>query len=534
MGIVSKSRLLFHTVKYLKPSQLYYRALNRVTGKSAFHKYLRYDSNHENYSIWINVLDEEQRFINRFKPDFLLHGIITLLHECRQYGKWSYAEASHLWNFNLHYFEYLVALKSKGLASKDNKYYQCIDRIIKDWEVTGSKAKDSNAAYTVSLRIVNMLLVADVVSEKEKLYDYIYAQYRWLLKNQEKHLLGNHYLENLKAIVICSVFFNEPKIYKKYIRIFLKELEEEILSDGLHFELSLMYHKIVLEDVMRVALILRQAGKEGYHQVYAFLEKMVTALYSLEYKVNRTPLFNDAGDNIAKPTHSLIVAAETEFGIKPNLKSNVAGYYKLYDGNLSVIVDCGDIGPAYMPGHSHCDCLSFEVFYEGKPLVVNCGTYQYQGKLRTFFRSTEAHNTVTINGHQQSELWGEHRAARRISELKSQFSGNEFIGSYTNYCGEKHKRRVSLKGYSLEVLDETTGVGNVNSYLHLAPGLTYSETDGNVTGFDIGIKIIPINAKIKMKKMHYAEDFGKLEEIESIIFTWQNDKKQHGYVIKFK
>jgi len=87
---------------------------------------------------------------------------------------------------------------------------------------------------------------------EEKLWASVYRQYRYLLLTQEKALLANHYFENLKAIVISALLFEETDIYHKYFDLFLKEIEEEILPDGLHFERSLMYHKIILEDILRV------------------------------------------------------------------------------------------------------------------------------------------------------------------------------------------------------------------------------------------------------------------------------------------
>lgn len=41
----------------------------------------------------------------------------------------------------------------------------------------------------------------------QKLGDSMYAQYLHLQKKLELHLLGNHYLENLKAVMLgCAVF----------------------------------------------------------------------------------------------------------------------------------------------------------------------------------------------------------------------------------------------------------------------------------------------------------------------------------------
>ena len=192
-------------------------------------------------------------------------------------------------------------------------------------------------------------------------------------------------------------------------------------------------------------------------------------------------------------------------------------------------MDCGELAPSYMPGHAHCDCLSFELFYEGKPVFVNSGTYQYQGEKRRYFRSTAAHNTVVVNDHEQSELWGEHRAGRRIKGIKSKVDGQSVIGGYINYLSEQHYRKLRLANNMLSVLDKTGG--DSESYLHLAPGLKYS--DGTIIGNGLGLTVEPVNAELSTDKSIYADEFGKLLDNISLVFRWKHDQQEHGYRIIF-
>ena len=88
-------------------------------------------------------------------------------------------------------------------------------------------------------------------------------------------------------------------------------------------------------------------------------------MYSLEEGMGRTPLFNDAGDNVARSMTSLLAALREEFLITPSLRRAFpdAGYYCLRDRELKVILDAGAIAPDYMPGHGHCDGLSTRETY---------------------------------------------------------------------------------------------------------------------------------------------------------------------------
>ena len=94
----------------------------------------------------------------------------------------------------------------------------------------------------------------------------MYAQYLHLQKKLELHLLGNHYLENLKAVMLGALYFKEPGVYDDYKSRLLEELEEQILPDGMHYERSPMYHKIVLEDLMRAARGVEKADRLFYER----------------------------------------------------------------------------------------------------------------------------------------------------------------------------------------------------------------------------------------------------------------------------
>jgi hypothetical protein len=232
------------------------------------------------------------------------------------------------------------------------------------------------------------------------------------------------------------------------------------------------------------------------------------------------------------------------FDIKPKQLSSFphSGYYKLYDGDLAVLIDTGRIGPDFMPGHGHCDCLSFELSIDGKPLFVNSGTFQYQGEKRGYFRSTRAHNTVMINDHEQSEYWGEHRVARRITRISSNRTKSTVAGSFNNYMGEFHHRTVSIDGYRLSVLDKTTGSGLIHSYLHVADGFNVLDNGTNVLIIKKDeMKVCQIRLVNCTYAIHssgdltqYSPKFGIIHKKICLEFLWNADKKEHGYTIYFE
>lgn len=536
MNGFEKAKLYWNTVKYLKPIQVRHQIKNRIF-KSRKGRLL--DSvkgltapKAQEINILIPELDCESGYLQRFDAEKLLEGRITLLHEEHQVGKvWNIQEASHLWNYNLHYLEFLIPLAAKYKETADERYFDSWAKWMGSW--LDQSAGDSFEPYTISIRILNILISMELLGKRiretelwHKICTSIYQQYRYLLHTQELALLANHYFENLKAIVISSVLFSELDIYHKYYDLFLRELDEQILPDGLHFELSPMYHRIILEDILRVYTVLNSCQyKCDAEKLIPKIQAMTAAMVNLERGFDRIPLFNDSGNNVAKEKGALLEAVRKICAIEDIEigEMKYAGYYKLYRDNVAVLFDCGSIGPSYMGGHSHCDCLSFELCVDGKALFANSGTGQYQGELRTFFRSTAAHNTMMLDDREQSQLWGEHRAARRISRLKGSCAEGGVTGQFTSFQGDLFKRKLQWEqDRKLVITDDfkacDKGRHTARQFLHLAPGYEYEcgekqevyVKDGNEL---VAVICLPTGSEYLIHTegqiTYYARDFGE-------------------------
>ena len=303
----------------------------------------------------------------------------------------------------------------------------------------------------------------------------IYRQYRHLLANQEKHLLANHYLENLKTLVICALLFGENDVLADVERDYLAQLDEQVLPDGVHYERSMMYHKLILEGLLRVELAYRSAGKAAPAKVAFKVRQMLDAMASIERGMGKTPFFNDAADGVAKECRSLVCACRDVYGYEPDDTKTAfpdSGFYKLYDGNAALVFFAGEPGPRYMLGHAHCDLLSFELSVDGIPVIVNSGTFAYQSELRSYFRSTAAHNTATIDGEEQMECWAEHRVARGVSDVHvEERNEHRIVASFRNCKGRLHRRIVDIDHGVVSVVDTFDGrPQQVIDFVHFAHG----------------------------------------------------------------
>ncbi len=530
MKLTGRLLLYWNTVKNLKAVQVKHQIMNRVKRRQ---KPRRYTVPHGicRVKVFIPELDADEGYCSRFDVEGLMRNEILLLHERhRLTDGWNEPSALHLWNYNLHYLEFLVPLAAEYYKTGDSRYKEKWIEIISSWMENAGKSRDAFEPYTISMRIPNVLAGLEMLGETEdsfeqKLYTSIYEQYQYLQRHLELALLANHYFENLKAVVIGSVLFKEENVYQKYFGLFLKQIDEQILPDGVHYERSLMYHKLILEDVLRVYSVLYHSSRmTDAAKLLASVKVMAEALKGLENGLGRTPLFNDAGDNVSKSREALLAAAEKYCG-KIDVRRTVfpdAGYYRLDHGSCAVLFDCGDLGPRYMSGHSQNDCLSFELSIGTNVIFTNSGTGQYQGDLRTYFRSTAAHNTVMADSREQSELWGEHRAARRIGSIRGTAGCGFIAGQYKSCHGDRFRRRLQWKGSSLFITDDIIctdmELHTARQFFHLAPGYQY-EWDGGyirVTEADVTVAEIAVQSSdICIHKdgviTAYAGEFGKYE-----------------------
>ena len=574
--------LYWNTIKSLKWIQIRHQIIKRIEkrnrksyltkrlGKSITAKKLS-DSkyvNKDKIRIFIPEVDGDPAYLQRFQIEKLMDNQVELLYENHRIGKkWNISKASHLWNYNLHYLEFLIQLAVEYRRTLDEQYYLKWKEWMEAW--LGQSSLDSLDPYPISMRIPNILICMELLREKltgtdleGKLMISLYQQYQYLIRKQELALLANHYFENIKAILISSLFFHELNVYRKNFIRFLEQIKEQILSEGLHFELSLMYHKIILEDILRVYQVQSSLGhKNDAEKLISTIRRMTSLMMSLEKGFgDRTPLFNDAGNNVGKRKDVLFQAAEkicgswdcevfldserTENRKKPKDENTrtfiTAGYYKRMDDDMAVLFDCGILGPSYMGGHGHCDCLSFELSVNEKMLFVNSGTGQYQGEYRSFFRSTAAHNTLMIDNREQSELWGEHRVARRSSNVKGFERKDGVEGSFRNFYGDFFRRRMKWEGRNrLCIIDDLVahdkGVHMAREFLHLAPGYEYEEYEKQIRILNENRLAAVIHFPEKKDTLihkegmltTYSEDFGKYDKKQVLeICTMFQDKVQ--------
>ena len=525
--MASKIPLYIHTLRYLKPEQIYWRLWYRLA-----HTRIDFSPRPPLRPVsgqWVPFAQRRQSFFDGDTFYFLnKSGSLSEI-------GWDGSQREKLWRYNQHYFD---DLNATGAYTRSD-WHQAL---IKRWISENQPGQGTGwEPYPTSLRIVNWVkwVLTGHSLDHEGLQS-LSIQTRWLSHQIERHILGNHLFANAKALVFAGFFFAGAEA-QKWLRIGLdiitQELPEQVLPDGGNFERSPMYHTIFLEDLLD---LINLAGTypevieyEKVDQLRLISIKMLEWLRTMCHPDGEITFFNDAAIGVA-PSPEEINAYICRLGISadqinkssgPLVVSRFSdtGYIRLDVMNAVAFLDVAPIGPDYLPGHAHADTLSFELSLFGERVLVNGGTSQYGiGSVRSYERGTEAHNTVLINSENSSEVWSGFRVARRAYPINLEVCKDDqtvFVScahdGYRRLSGHPvHIRSWQLCHGKLVVRDEIAGefkVAIANFHFHPDIKITAINSCTYLLNLPISkeeIKLSIMNGAASIKPSFFSPEFG--------------------------
>lgn len=316
--------------------------------------------------------------------------------------------------------------------------------------------------YPTSLRVVNWskwLLAGN--EPVGGMLASLALQAEHVARNLERHLLGNHLIANAKALLFAGTLLQHDRWLRIGESLLRRELDEQILDDGGHFERSPMYHALIAEDLLDLDNLLERFGER--------VPKMLDWLATMTHPDGQIAFFNDAALGVGPTLVKLCAYAGGRAEARPTRLLPDSGFARLVNDRAVVIADVGSVGPRYQPGHAHAGTLSFELSIDGQRTVVNSGTSTYAaGPQREWERSTAAHNTVVVEGRDSSEVWASFRVGRRARVVERSLRGNLLAAAHDGY-GLLHHRTWELRDDALVVRDRLSRAAQAEAWLHFAP-----------------------------------------------------------------
>ncbi len=382
-------------------------------------------------------------------------------------GCWNDPTCDKLWLYNLHYFDNLNAA---GAEDRTEWHRDLIHRWVEENPPGRGKGWEP---YPTALRIVNWIkwgLSGNGLHAKWR--HSLAVQARWLGKRLERHLGGIRLFAEAKALVFAGLFFEgeEPRRWlDQGLAVLAREIPEQILPDGGHSERSPACHALALEDLLDLINLVRtyaNALPEAHRPFVgtwpAIAAGMRRWLSLLSHPDGDIAFFNDAALDIAPRRSELeryagrLELAASEVNPAGLTHLGDSGYIRMANPDAVALLDVAPVGPDYLPGHAHADTLSFELSLFGRRVLVNSGTSEYAGtpeRLRQ--RGTPAHNTVTVNDRDSSQVWGANQVGRRATPF----------GLWVESSGQTMKVSCSHDGYR-----RLAGKPVHRRYWHFTPG----------------------------------------------------------------
>lgn len=484
----------FHTVRHLRPVQVYSRVKLRLVNPRADLRPappLR-----SRPRTWHTPALHARSMTGPRQFQFL-----NVTAELADDGAWQHqndtAGIDRLWLYNLHYFADLAAAD----APQRRAWHTTL---IHDWISANPPGRGVGwEPYPLSRRVANWVHWSWGGGALDEAATHSLAvQVRYLTRRLEYHLLGNHLLANAKALVLGGLYFAGPEAdawLRRGLALFAEQLPEQILADGGHYERSTMYHAVVLEDLLDVYQALSAhrdslpiEGRQALEAWPALLDKMRRWLWTMTHPDGDIGLFNDAAFGIAAtPAQLDAYAGQLDLAAaqKPGpgvTRLDASGYIRVEQGPAVALLDVAPLGPDFLPGHAHADTLSFEMSLFGQRFIVHSGTSTYrEGSQREYERSTAAHNTVEIDGQSSSEMWGAFRVARRahaksieVSPLEGGWSVSAEHDGYRRLTrGAALTRHWAFFNHQLNISDDANKrVGTAIARFHLHPDVEFIGT----------------------------------------------------------
>ena len=354
-------------------------------------------------------------------------------------------------------------------------------------EANPPRPGDAWHPYPLSTRIANWVAAAtldpavgDVIGAS------LARQVAHLVPNVEDDVLGNHVIRNAKALVLAGAATGTKHWLERGRALLRRELPEQILPDGGHYERSPAYHRLVLRDLLEV---------RAFAPVDDEITRM-TAFAAASSRPDGAPaLFNDGGLDIAPrlelpaPPDGLAVFPET-------------GYVFVRRPDLWLAFDCGPPSPPFLPAHAHADALSVQLWLDGKPVVVDPGTSTYEaGRERLRERGTAAHSTVAVDGD-QFVVWGSFRSGP-LPRVELLDANEGILRGRVHLRGRAvHTRTITISDHRVEIEDAIDGQGR-HRIISALPGTGDAEPMG------------PLAAAVRERCV--AERFNEVQAVRGLV-----------------
>jgi hypothetical protein len=451
-----------------------------------------------------------------------------------------------VWELSRHH--HLTQLAAAYWVTGDEKYAEAVDRQLRSWWRQNPFLSGIHwtSGIELGVRLISWVWIRRMLAEWPKVLDLFEhnedcrRQVRWHQKylaafHSEGSSANNHAVAEDAGLLVstCALpWFEESDRWRETAsKRLLRHLAANTGADGLNRELATDYHRFVTELALVAATEARASGHDLGEELWRIVTSSLDAAAAVLDGSGRPPRQGDGDEGRAlvldgelDPWAALLSAGAATVGPRPWWPTTAPSLVGSFLGTLAdrapvsegrpearpdsfpdaglVLLrtpaglepevwcrcDGGPHGFLSIAAHAHADALSLEVRHDGVDILADPGTYCYHGEpeWRQYFRSTSAHNTIRVDGRDQSIsggpfLWTQHAATRLLRDETKVDGEQVWAAAHDGYRNlprgrVRHQRCVRLRPdhRTLVVSDLVTNHGRhqVELFFHLGPEVT--------------------------------------------------------------
>jgi len=427
-------------------------------------------------------------------------------------------DVKYVWEVNR--LQYLQAIAALAVLDKNDDLRRFCTSEIESWIDNNPPYKGVAWASGIELscRLVSLIVVitllgddAFTATQREKICSTLVAHGYWLYRYPSRYSSANNHLvaeaAGLFLLGMLAPWIPQSQKWASYgRRIILTEVERQILADGVGAEQSPTYLAFVLEWLVLCAFIMKHSDQIVPPRIIERLEKAGEYLWWITDACGNQPRIGDDDegrvlfaqldsakyicavigcvggflekDEIAPPVDvpglwQTLTRTNAPTGeVKRGVKCFATGGYTVVrevsaSNEYMLVMDHGPLGYLSIAAHGHADTLSIWLHVNGRPVIVDAGTYLYHSgkQWRDHMRGTLAHNTLSINREDSSTIAGafnwSNKAEANLNEIVLSDDDTRITAEhdgYTEKYGVKHVRKiVATSSGVIEVRDILLG-----------------------------------------------------------------------------
>ena len=474
-----------------------------------------------------------------------------------------FGDCKLVWEPNRHH--QLVVLARAWRATGDLRYAEKVRDLLLSWIEANPFGFGMNwkSPLELAVRLINWVWALDLTRDAD-----VFGESQWRAVEDVCYLAAwdvrrklsrgssanNHLIGEAAGVYVAAAWFaNFPQAEAwraQCKHVLEREIEAQTYTDGCTREHAFGYQFFVLQFAVFSLLAGRSIGDEFSPRFLERVHRMYRFLHEVSRDTGSPPAIGDQDDGYVldlgeQPAEAASLIAvggmlfedEDLLGAGPSetcfwlfgrsgrserrgavstssVRFAESGYALLRagesptSGRMTVFFDCAELGYGPIAAHGHADALSITLAVDGRPVLVDAGTYDYftYPEWREYFRSTRAHNTVEIDGCSQSQslgpfLWGR-KAAARLLEWTDTPEATATCGEHDGYTSLPspllHRRRLELDKTAarLAVTDTFEGAGahTARWHFHLHPDCVPRLVDAHKIDIETGGRTVRLHA----------------------------------------